>query len=133
MVYLSWAKNFFNFWGLLFYIISVFVYFRYILQFLNLIIRFWRKHILRIRITWRIRWRMELIILRDRFEANFTIPMFRLKSIRNRGFMSNVICSLLEVGDRVTSLKFSIIFSFFAYKKRVVLLIRSFIKNLEFS
>ena len=47
--------------------------------------------------------------------------------------MRNEIGSLLEIADRVTSFQISIILTFFADQKRIVMLIWSFDKNLELS
>lgn len=47
--------------------------------------------------------------------------------------MGNKVCPLLKIGDRVTSFEISIIFTFFADEKRVVMLMGSFKANLEFS
>lgn len=59
--------------------------------------------------------------------------MFRFKFIWNRNLMGYKIGPLIEIAYRITSFQISIILTFFADQKRIVMLIGCFNENLELS
>ncbi len=93
----------------------------------------WLRRKKGLRITLRIKLRLNGGILRYFFEANFPIFVFGFKPERDRNMMSYEIGSLLKILDRIATFEIAVVLALFTDEERIIVLLRSFDYNLEFS